>query len=90
MCVGPFPTAAFLEFFITAVDEWGPWGYVAYAAVYTALEVLAVPGAVVTVLIIPGWCAGWLDGWMDGWMDCTGLARQSVARIVACVKTSSP
>jgi hypothetical protein len=30
--------------------------------VYTALEVLAVPGAVVTVLIIPGWYAGWLDG----------------------------
>lgn len=34
----------FLEFFISAIDEWGPWGYAAYAAVYVALEVLAVPG----------------------------------------------
>lgn len=35
---------AFLEFFITAVDQWGVWGVGAYAAVYIALEVLALPG----------------------------------------------
>jgi hypothetical protein len=34
----------FLEFFIDAVDDWGTLGYVAYALVYIALEVLALPG----------------------------------------------
>lgn len=34
---------AFLELFITLVDDWGPLGYAAYIAVYAALEVLAVP-----------------------------------------------
>lgn len=29
------------EYFITLVDDYGPLGYLAYAAVYTALEVLA-------------------------------------------------
>ena len=37
------PIKRFLEFFINAVDDWGPWGYVAYAVVYTALEVRRVP-----------------------------------------------
>ena len=39
----------FLEFFITAVEDWGPWGYVAYALVYTGLEVLAVPAIPLTM-----------------------------------------
>lgn len=39
----------FLEFFITAAEEWGPLGYVAYAAAYTALEVLAVPAIPLTM-----------------------------------------
>lgn len=39
----------FLDFFITAVDEWGVWGYVAYAAVYTALEIVAVPAIPLTM-----------------------------------------
>lgn len=29
----------FLNFFIVAVDEWGPLGYAAYAGVYIILEV---------------------------------------------------
>ena len=33
------PIKHFLNFFIDAVDEWGAWGYVAYALVYTGLEV---------------------------------------------------
>jgi hypothetical protein len=33
------PIKHFLTFFIDAVDEWGPGGYIAYAAVYTGLEV---------------------------------------------------
>ncbi|GBF96563.1 hypothetical protein Rsub_09146 [Raphidocelis subcapitata] len=43
------PIKDFLEFFIDAVDEWGAWGYVAYAAVYTGLEVLAVPAIPLTM-----------------------------------------
>lgn len=39
----------FLDFFIGAVDEWGVWGYAAYAAVYTGLEVLAVPAIPLTM-----------------------------------------
>jgi len=39
----------FLEFFIQAVDDWGPLGYLAYAAVYTGLEVLAVPAIPLTM-----------------------------------------
>lgn len=43
------PIKLFLDFFINAVDEWGPWGYLAYAAVYTGLEVLAVPAIPLTM-----------------------------------------
>jgi hypothetical protein len=46
------PIKAFLEFFITAVEEWGIWGYVAYALVYAGLEVRALPG------VAPGRRAG--------------------------------
>lgn len=40
---------SFLDFFIAAVDDWGVWGYVAYALVYTGLEVLAVPAIPLTM-----------------------------------------
>jgi hypothetical protein len=40
---------AFLSFFIDAVDDWGPWGYLAYAVTYTALEVLAIPAIPLTM-----------------------------------------
>lgn len=43
------PIKHFLTFFIDAVDEWGPLGYLAYAAVYTGLEVLAVPAIPLTM-----------------------------------------
>jgi hypothetical protein len=33
------PIRVLLNFFISAVDEWGIWGYVAYALVYAGLEV---------------------------------------------------
>lgn len=33
------PIKHFLNFFIGAVDEWGVWGYLAYALVYAGLEV---------------------------------------------------
>jgi hypothetical protein len=39
----------FLAFFISAVEEWGPWGYLAYAGVYIGLEVLAVPAIPLTM-----------------------------------------
>ncbi|MEW5302576.1 MAG: hypothetical protein WDW36_005345 [Sanguina aurantia] len=39
----------FLNFFIVAVDEWGPLGYAAYAGVYIVLEVLAVPAIPLTM-----------------------------------------
>lgn len=39
----------FLDLFISLVDEWGPIGYLAYAVVYTGLEVLAVPAIPLTM-----------------------------------------
>lgn len=39
----------FLDFFVTAVEDWGPWGYAAYAAVYIGLEVLALPAIPLTM-----------------------------------------
>lgn len=50
----------FLDYFIQKVDEWGPWGYVAYALLYTLLEVLALPAIPLTMTsgvlfgIVPG------------------------------------
>jgi len=38
-----------LNYFTSVVDEWGPLGYAAYMAVYTALEVLAVPAIPLTM-----------------------------------------
>jgi len=50
----------FLDFFINAVDEWGPVGYLAYMGVYTGLEVLAVPAIPLTMTagVILGPAAG--------------------------------
>eukprot|EP00798_Chlamydomonas_sp_ICE-L_P020916 gene20916-27764_t len=39
----------FLQFFITAVEDWGPAGYAAYAFMYIALEVLCVPAIPLTM-----------------------------------------
>ena len=39
----------FLDFFIGIVDDWGPLGYAAYAVVYAALELLAVPAIPLTM-----------------------------------------
>jgi len=41
------PFAEFLQWFIQALQDMGPAGYVAYAAVYAGLELLAVPGVCV-------------------------------------------
>jgi len=47
------PLQAFLGFFMTAVDEWGVWGYVAYALVYAGLEVRLGAVRCVSVCV---WC----------------------------------
>jgi hypothetical protein len=39
----------FLDFFTTAIEDWGPWGYFAYAGAYVSLEVLAVPAIPLTM-----------------------------------------
>lgn len=39
----------FLDFFIAAVDDWGPYGVLAYAVTYGVLEVLAVPAIPLTM-----------------------------------------
>lgn len=46
----------FVDFFITVVESYGMWGYLAYALVYCLL---------VRTL---GWIRGWMFGWMRGWM----------------------
>lgn len=38
-----------MDFFITAAEEWGPLGYLAYAGAYVLLEVLAVPAIPLTM-----------------------------------------
>lgn len=40
---------AFLDLFISLVDDWGPAGYVAYILVYAGLELLAVPAIPLTM-----------------------------------------
>ena len=49
-----------LSYFTTVVDDWGPWGYIAYMGVYTGLEVLAVPAIPLTMT------AGVLFGTLPG------------------------
>mmetsp|Transcript_7113 Transcript_7113/g.12223 ORF Transcript_7113/g.12223 Transcript_7113/m.12223 type:complete len:385 (-) Transcript_7113:847-2001(-) len=38
-----------LEWFITVIDDYGPWGYVAYFTLYVLLEVLALPAVPLTM-----------------------------------------
>lgn len=51
---------SFLDLFIDLVDNWGPLGYIAYIAVYSGLELLAVPAIPLTMTagaifgVIPG------------------------------------
>jgi uncharacterized membrane protein YdjX (TVP38/TMEM64 family) len=40
---------AFLDLFISLVDDWGPAGYVAYILVYAGLELLALPAIPLTM-----------------------------------------
>ncbi|GIL85157.1 hypothetical protein Vretimale_10844 [Volvox reticuliferus] len=63
----------FLVFFIDAVDSWGPLGYLAYAAVYTGLEVLAVPAIPLTMTagVIFGPIAGTVVTSMSGTLAAT-------------------
>ncbi|GFR39697.1 hypothetical protein Agub_g176 [Astrephomene gubernaculifera] len=69
----------FLEFFISAVDSWGPLGYVAYAAVYTGLEVLAVPAIPLTMT------AGVIFGPIPGTIvtSLSGTAAATIAFLIA-------
>ncbi|EFJ44910.1 hypothetical protein VOLCADRAFT_121223 [Volvox carteri f. nagariensis] len=63
----------FLVFFMDAVDSWGPLGYLAYAAVYTGLEVLAVPAIPLTMTagVIFGPVAGTLITSLSGTLAAT-------------------
>ena len=58
----------FLDYFIERVDEWGPWGYVAYGALYTALEIVALPAIPLTMT------AGVLFGIVPGTIVVSGAA----------------
>lgn len=58
----------FLDYFIERVDEWGPWGYVAYGGLYTLLEVLALPAIPLTMT------AGVLFGIVPGTILVSGAA----------------
>lgn len=69
----------FLDFFIQAVDDWGVWGYVAYAAVYTGLEVLAVPAIPLTMT------AGVIFGPVPGTIivSCSATLAATIAFLIA-------
>lgn len=69
----------FLQFFISAVDDWGVWGYVAYAAVYAGLEVLAVPAIPLTMT------AGVIFGPLTGTaiVSLAGTAAATIAFLIA-------
>eukprot|EP00882_Tetradesmus_deserticola_P002585 GHRQ01002750.1.p1 GENE.GHRQ01002750.1~~GHRQ01002750.1.p1 ORF type:complete len:381 (+),score=131.23 GHRQ01002750.1:226-1368(+) len=70
---------SFLDFFIQAVDDWGVWGYVAYAAVYTGLEVLAVPAIPLTMT------AGVIFGPLPGTVivSLSGTLAATIAFLIA-------
>jgi uncharacterized membrane protein YdjX (TVP38/TMEM64 family) len=38
-----------ISWFISVVDDWGPYGYVAYTFVYTALELIIIPAVPLTM-----------------------------------------
>ena len=79
----------FLDYFIERVDEWGPWGYVAYGGLYTLLEVLALPAIPLTMT------AGVLFGIVPGTILVSGAATTAatiaflIARYAARDKASS-
>ena len=58
----------FLDYFIERVDEWGPWGYVAYGVLYTLLEIVALPAIPLTMT------AGVLFGIVPGTILVSGAA----------------
>jgi uncharacterized membrane protein YdjX (TVP38/TMEM64 family) len=63
------PLRAFIEFFVTAVDDWGPLGYVAFIGAYACLEVLAVPALPLTMTA--GAIFGeHLDNTLAAWCRC--------------------
>uniref|UniRef100_A0A7S0X0V0 VTT domain-containing protein n=1 Tax=Chlamydomonas leiostraca TaxID=1034604 RepID=A0A7S0X0V0_9CHLO len=70
---------AFLDFFISAVEEWGPWGSVAYAAVYILLEVLALPAIPLTMT------AGVIFGTVQGTIitSVSGTVAATIAFLIA-------
>lgn len=80
----------FLDYFIERVDEWGPWGYVAYGALYTALEIVALPAIPLTMT------AGVLFGIVPGTIVVSGAATLAatiaflIARYAARDKASDP
>lgn len=69
----------FLEFFVSAVDNWGPWGYAAFAVTYTVLEVLAVPAIPLTMT------AGVIFGPIQGTMIvcASGTLAATIAFLIA-------
>jgi hypothetical protein len=69
----------FLDFFIQAVDDWGVWGYLAYAAVYAGLEVLAVPAIPLTMT------AGAIFGPLPGTLivSLSGTFAATIAFLIA-------
>ena len=80
----------FLDYFIERVDEWGPWGYVAYGALYTALEIVALPAIPLTMT------AGVLFGIVPGTIVVSGAATTAatidflIARYAARDKVCYP
>lgn len=63
----------FIDFFIEAVEAWGPAGYIAYGLVYTGLEVLAVPAIPLTMTagVIFGTIPGTLLVSLSGYVKVT-------------------
>lgn len=79
----------FLDYFIERVDEWGPWGYVAYGVLYTLLEIVALPAIPLTMT------AGVLFGIVPGTILVSGAATAAatiaflIARYAARDKVTS-
>ena len=80
----------FLDYFILKVDEWGPWGYVAYGLLYTALEIVALPAIPLTMT------SGVLFGIVPGTIVVSGASTLAatiaflIARYAARDKASVP
>lgn len=70
---------AFLDYFTNAVEEYGYLGYVAYAVVYTGLEVLALPAVPLTMT------AGAIFGIVPGTLivSFSGTAAATIAFLIA-------